>query len=193
MMRIFVSVGNAPAPFDRMLRMVDEAVARLGFGGVSGVCQHGTSTFCPRALEPRRLLSRAEFERELDLADVVIAHAGVGTLWSAIRLGHRPLVIPRRAALGEHVNDHQLDIAQEISPSGQVLWIQSVDDLTAALVDFAHGERRRGPPVTEDERRLDRMARVLGDIPQAEAPWAGRLLLRALSVFAPPLERLRIR
>jgi UDP-N-acetylglucosamine transferase subunit ALG13 len=191
-MRLFVTVGNALVPFDRMLRMVDQAIASTGLN-ISGVCQHGTSTFLPRALDPRPSLSRTEFDAELALAEVVIAHAGVGTLWSAIRCGHRPLVVPRRVALGEHVNDHQLEIVEELSPKGQITWIRSEDDMAAALCDFARGERRRGPSLGEDVGRLAPVARVLEEIPKAEAPWAGKVALRVLSAFAPPLSRLRVK
>ena len=47
-------------------------------------------------------------------ADVVVAHAGVGTALAAFEVGICPLLVPRRYALGEHVDDHQIQIADEL-------------------------------------------------------------------------------
>ena len=38
-------------------------------------------------------------------ADVVISHAGVGSALTALRCGKRPILVPREAARGEHVDD----------------------------------------------------------------------------------------
>jgi UDP-N-acetylglucosamine--N-acetylmuramyl-(pentapeptide) pyrophosphoryl-undecaprenol N-acetylglucosamine transferase len=59
---------------------------------------------------PERELSEAMRE-----ADVVVAHAGVGTALAALELSKCPVLAPRRAALGESVDDHQSQIAAELS------------------------------------------------------------------------------
>lgn len=51
-------------------------------------------------------------------ADVVIAHAGVGSALAALEAGHRPLLLPRRAALQENVDDHQEHVAEELVRRG---------------------------------------------------------------------------
>jgi UDP-N-acetylglucosamine transferase subunit ALG13 len=49
-----------------------------------------------------------EFDEKFGEADVVVAHAGIGTILKA-QQHRKPLVLfPRRAAFGEHRNDHQL-------------------------------------------------------------------------------------
>jgi UDP-N-acetylglucosamine--N-acetylmuramyl-(pentapeptide) pyrophosphoryl-undecaprenol N-acetylglucosamine transferase len=51
-------------------------------------------------------------------ADVVVAHAGVGTALAALEVGKCPVLVPRRLAHGEHVDDHQIQIARELARRG---------------------------------------------------------------------------
>jgi UDP-N-acetylglucosamine transferase subunit ALG13 len=64
-------------------------------------------------------------------ADVVVAHAGVGTALAAFEVGKCPLLVPRRLALGEHVDDHQTEVAGELGGRGLALTIDA-DDLDYA-------------------------------------------------------------
>lgn len=51
-------------------------------------------------------------------ADVVVAHAGIGSALMAFEAGKSPILVPRRKSHGEHVDDHQEQIAQKFSQSG---------------------------------------------------------------------------
>jgi len=188
-MRIFVTVGNAPGRFDRLLALVDEVLADPGFADVTGVCQHGTAETRPRSLQCVAVLSRAEFEEELRRADVVITHAGVGSLSAAIRAGHRPIVMPRRVAHHEHVNDHQLEIARELRERHLISVIDDTESLRTLLAttrrDDAHTERTTPESLVTIERAFD----STGNRPVPGA----KLLLKILALAAPSLDRLRIR
>ncbi len=46
-------------------------------------------------------------------ADVVVTHAGVRSILLATNAGHVPIVVPRLKDLGEHVDDHQMDLIRE--------------------------------------------------------------------------------
>lgn len=73
---------------------------------------------------PERELAHAIRE-----ADVLVAHAGVGAALSAFEVGKCPVLVPRRFAHGEHVDDHQTQIAGELSNRGLALSVEA-DDLT---------------------------------------------------------------
>jgi len=45
---------------------------------------------------------------------MILAHAGMGTILTAVDLGKPILVMPRRADQGEHRNDHQLATARQL-------------------------------------------------------------------------------
>ena len=114
---IFVTVG-ANTPFDRLVRCVDEWAATLEGEGV--VAQIGETEFRPQHCEWTHRLAPAEFSQALRDARVVIAHAGMGTILSALEVGVPILVMPRRAALHEMRNDHQLATAGRLGERGLV-------------------------------------------------------------------------
>lgn len=184
-MRVFVTVGNGLAPFDRLLRMVDAA---LPADGVEGTCQYGVSTDPPRGLRAVSSLPRAEFEAELAAADIVVCHAGVGTLWSAIEAGHCPIVVPRRARHGEIVNDHQLEICAELEKEGLINIVSATEDLAAAIKSTTRRPTFR-PTRSDVDSPVRRGLEELRQHSGRRRPW----LLRALALVAPPIERLRVR
>ncbi len=191
-MKLFVTVGNALVPFDRLLRMVDEAQARLGW---TGICQHGASSLRPRGLVAQATLSKREFEDAMHTADAVVCHAGVGTLWSAIEAGHKPLVLPRRHSFGEVVNDHQLDICRALEQTGRIVVLASTADLERGMRDVAAATTTRAP-LHRDLSRLEPVGRALSEIAQSAASSPKRAPSRLLAVLAamgPSLERLRVR
>ncbi|MCL4752357.1 MAG: hypothetical protein KJ015_19500 [Myxococcales bacterium] len=180
-----MTVGNALDPFDRLLEMVDAA---LPAEGVEGLCQHGVSAVRPRGLKHVPILTRPEFDSELCRADVVLCHAGVGTLWSAIEAGHHPLVVPRREHLGEHVNDHQLEICAALEPEGLIRVVSTTHELAAALRSTTRVPEQR--PLDQSAlRRIGDALGALGRSRRRARPW----LLRLLQFGSPPLERMRFR
>lgn len=57
----------------------------------------------------------------------------MGSILSARALGKPILLMPRRAALGEHRNDHQLDTAAEMAALPHVRVVETAEDLATAL------------------------------------------------------------
>ena len=58
-------------------------------------------------------------------ADVVVAHAGVGTALAALEAGKCPVLVPRRLAHGEHVDDHQTQIAHDLDRRGLAVSVEA--------------------------------------------------------------------
>ncbi|MBA3867343.1 MAG: hypothetical protein H0X42_13545 [Solirubrobacterales bacterium] len=65
-------------------------------------------------------------------ADVVITHAGVGSILCARSEGHVPLVVPRRHDLGEHVDEHQAELTRALAARGGVVAVWETANLAAA-------------------------------------------------------------
>ena len=72
--------------------------------------------------------------------DVVVSHAGVGTFVRCLEAGKAPVLVPRRASRGEHVDDHQLQIAQVAGGRGLAV-VREVDELRAEDLVTAAGLR----------------------------------------------------
>ena len=102
---IFLTVGTQ-IPFDRLLRMMDEAMDQLP-AGEEVVAQSCGGEYTPVHFRTVGFIAPAEFERLMQRSDLVVAHAGIGTILSAIERRKPLVVVPRLASLGEHRNDHQ--------------------------------------------------------------------------------------
>lgn len=107
---IFVTVGTQ-LPFDRLIRAVDDALAAAPG---EALFQIGKGSYEPRNGRWQRTLAPAEFKAAMTDARVVISHAGIGTILSSRRYGLPLVLMPRKAELGEHRNDHQTATARSL-------------------------------------------------------------------------------
>lgn len=123
---IFVTVGTQ-LPFDRLVRTVDAWL--LARPEERGFAQVGNSELRPLALTARPSLTPREYEAMCRASDVIVAHAGIGSLLSAIRHRKRLIVMARSAAHGEHRNDHQRATAERIRASGWAVVAEDEFDL----------------------------------------------------------------
>ena len=125
---IFVSVGTHEAPFDRLLRAVHDL--RLD---EELVVQHGPSEVrCDRATE----FDYLSFDSVLDhvrRARAVVTHAGVGSVMLTLAHGKRPIVMARQCRYGEHVDDHQVELAGRLEAAGLVEVVADGRTLSASL------------------------------------------------------------
>lgn len=127
---IFVTVGT-DLPFDRMVRIIDawagenpdcEVFAQIGEGGWE-----------PRNIRFAHFLQPPEFTEHFKAASVIISHAGMGTILSALHHGKPILVMPKMASLGEHRNEHQLATARRMMDLGNVNVAFDENELRARL------------------------------------------------------------
>lgn len=114
---IFVTVGTE-LPFNRMVRVVDQWARAAGRTDV--FAQIGETDWQPAHIAWSNFLQPPEFSKKFAEADVVVAHAGMGTILSALQWEKPILVMPRRASLGEQRNEHQLATAQRLSELGKI-------------------------------------------------------------------------
>ena len=125
-----MTLGTDEHPFPRMLDLVAPLAATEEI-----VVQHGHTPPCPDSFGHEWLewVGYDEVVRLMSAARVVIAHAGVGTIMTALQLGVTPVVVPRLHGHGEHVDDHQLQLARELGASGFVVPCLPDGDLEAAV------------------------------------------------------------
>lgn len=108
--KIFVTVG-AQMPFDRLIKVADrwagrnpefEVVAQLGVG----------SEASPKHMRHETLMGPDRFEAACDEADILVGHAGTGTIFSAMDRNKKLVMMTRQAARRETRNDHQIATAK---------------------------------------------------------------------------------
>jgi UDP-N-acetylglucosamine transferase subunit ALG13 len=106
---IFVTVGTQ-GHFDRLVRTVDQWAANHKRTDV--FAQIGPSNSRFEHIRVEQFIDAVEFRKCVESANLIIAHAGMGSIITALELGKRIIVMPRRASKGEQRNDHQLATAK---------------------------------------------------------------------------------
>jgi UDP-N-acetylglucosamine transferase subunit ALG13/glycosyltransferase involved in cell wall biosynthesis len=126
---IFVTVGSQMS-FDRLVREVDTWAGRHGRKDVFAQIGDGAE---PSNIPWVRSLTSEEFRKRVEDADLVISHAGMGTILTALEIGKPILVLPRKGQLGETRNDHQVDTARKLAERGLVSVAYEIGELREKL------------------------------------------------------------
>ena len=114
---ILLTVGTE-LPFDRLVRAVDNWAQKHTGEDIMG--QVGSASYTPRHFQSTEFLSYEEYRDLLTTCSLVVAHAGMGAIISALGAGKPILVMPRKSAFREHRNDHQLATAEAFEKRGFV-------------------------------------------------------------------------
>lgn len=131
---IFVSVGTERFPFDRLVRAVDQAAAALH--GEPVFVQLGHGVYTPTRCRWARFLSYQELAEQISQARIVVTHGGAGLLLLCRRWGKVPIVMPRRRRFGEHVDDHQVELAMRMTQEGHVVLVEEPQTLAETIVQY---------------------------------------------------------
>lgn len=134
-MTTFVSVGNGKQPFRRLL---DAVVTLVGELPQPVIVQQGNSRFNGTGCVLRPFMDMVEFEDCIRQAELIISHAGAGSIIHAIRAGKIPVVMPRLVEYHEIVDDHQLEIAQAFAKLGKVVMVEEQKDFRPAIAEALH-------------------------------------------------------
>lgn len=113
---IFATIGTQ-APFDRFVKMLDELCKNIN---EEVVCQTIQTNYQAQNIKTVDFLPPDEFNQYLEKARLIIAHAGMGTIISALKQKKPIIIVPRLASLKEHRNDHQMATAMRMHELGYV-------------------------------------------------------------------------
>lgn len=136
---IFLAVGTQ-LPFDRLTKALDSWCANTGrgsevFGQIGKV---GPESFKPAHFEWQAQIGPDAFEAKVREADVIVSHAGMGTIITALYLKKPLVIMARRAHLNEHRNDHQFATLKRFRDRPGVFVIEHEDDLSGTLRHLFH-------------------------------------------------------
>jgi UDP-N-acetylglucosamine transferase subunit ALG13 len=129
---IFVTIGSM-FPFDRLIRAMDAWAAANPAAAAGMLAQIGDGGYQPAHMRWERSLEREAYARAVAAADLVVAHAGMGSVITAGEHGKPIVLLPRRAAKGEHTNDHQVDTARWLRTRPGVRVADTEADLPAEI------------------------------------------------------------
>lgn len=108
---IFVTVGTQ-LPFDRLICAIDEIAPYLDIERI--IAQTNGGRYVAKNIECKRYFSAVEFNVLINQSRLILSHAGIGSIISAMTHEKPIIIMPRRASLGEHRNEHQLATARKM-------------------------------------------------------------------------------
>lgn len=124
---IFATVGSTQIPFERLVHALE------ALPGDQLYAQHGPVPAPPGAATARPYMQFPEIIETMERADVVVCHAGAGSILCALRTGHMPVVVPRLRRYRETVDDHQVEFARALAQEGKVIAVSELDSLSEAV------------------------------------------------------------
>ena len=124
-MRVLVTTGTSS--FDPLLRKVDEIANRRGVTGWIFTVQTGSSTYTPR--NACHFSYTDQIQRYYEDADLIISHAGAGTVFRVLEMGKRLILVPNPAFKDEH----QKEICRFVESNNYALVAWTVDELESMI------------------------------------------------------------
>ena len=136
---IFVSLGTQDKPFNRIIDYVISLKENLKeLQGEKIIIQLGQTKLLKsdneriKNLENITIYDMLKPEKMKDIikdSDIIITHAGVGTIMECLEMGKEIIVVPRKVENLEHVNNHQEEIAFEMEKKGFLTKVDTYEEL----------------------------------------------------------------
>jgi anti-anti-sigma factor len=146
---ILVTVGTEQYPFNSLMSWIDLLIReKLIDQEEEVVVQYGASRNLPDQVRIVKRLPESEFKALLEQARVVISHCGEGSVMLLESLDKPYILVPRIQRFGEHVDNHQIDLAIAMEKQGIPI-ARSPGDLVRFLAD-----PKAGKSASHDEEKL---------------------------------------
>lgn len=134
-MRVVVTVGASTFPFRRMIESLapllapDGPLHRATGLPVEVLWQTGSAPVDDLPIQTKPFLPITQLAEAMAGADIVISHAGTGSVLVAFASGKAPVLVVREQRLEEAIDDHQRELATELTRRGLALH-REIDSLT---------------------------------------------------------------
>ncbi|MEO6987760.1 MAG: glycosyltransferase [Aquihabitans sp.] len=168
--RVVVTVGTDHHRFDRLVMWAEHwATANPD---VPMLVQRGESDPTSHA-ESVPMLAYDQLVAAMTGADAVVTQGGPAAIMDARSVGHRPVVVPRRGTLGEHVDDHQVRFTAWMAER-DLVWLADDEHGLHRLLDRAMRDPQalRIPPDSgEVAESVERFAALVDPLLTSRRRW----------------------
>lgn len=137
---VFGTVGTTTYPFDRFTRLMEHLAS---MPDIKVVYQYG---FSPppsdEQIQSYQFIGAKDYQQYLHDSYLVVAHAGIGSFMDLRRLSKKSLIVPRSGVLGEHVDDHQIQLARYVEGKygASILYPESPEPEIEAIQSISVGD-----------------------------------------------------
>jgi len=153
-MTTFISVGNALQPFSRLAKIINQVELMLPR---PIFIQSGNTIFNCKEATIKKKITLTEFEERVLNSNVLILHAGAGSVIHALQKNKLPIIMAREKRYGEHIDDHQVEFANALAMLDRVLMIKNKEDLEFAI----HHKNKELSEIKNNERLLTLIDKII--------------------------------
>jgi len=133
---ILVITGTSPHGFERLIKEIDRIAGEMD---EEIVVQIGYSSYRPKNIRYYfKFTSDEEIKRLYNNARIIVCHAGVGSIITALKNNKPIIVVPRRKKYNEHFDDHQIELAKELEREG-ISVVYEVENLRSEIKNVSGG------------------------------------------------------
>ena len=129
---ILVLLGTQNNSFIRLLEAIQKNIDNKVITD-EVIVQAGFTKFESKDMKVLDLIDKEELSKLQDRADLIITHGGVCSIISSLKKGKKVIVVPRLKKYGEHVNNHQIQIARRFEQEGYVKHVINLKNLEKVL------------------------------------------------------------
>lgn len=133
---IFVTVGTQLS-FDRMVDVMNHWAST---NEEEVIAQVGSTDRLFSFINQHKFLDPNQFDRYFSEARLIVAHAGMGSIISALSNGKLIIIVPRKVELGEHRNNHQVATARKFERFSGVKVAWDEEEIPSLIASHTHGE-----------------------------------------------------
>ncbi|WP_013321030.1 glycosyltransferase [Gloeothece verrucosa] len=117
---ILVTVGTEKFPFDRLMKWINHLIQEdfINIEQEEIIIQCGSCTFIPTGVKNYSIVPSEKFKNYVEEARLIIAHCGEGTIDLLAKMNKSFILVPRSCRFGEHIDEHQLELADMMEKQG---------------------------------------------------------------------------
>lgn len=154
---ILVTVGTQLG-FDRLISAIDEFAHDLPYPVVAQV---GGGSYVPKHMTAYSLIAPAQFDELASVSQIIVGHAGTGTILTAAKFEKPLVMLPRKAELGEHRNDHQVATANAFATRSGIFVAWNENEIGHAINQALEFKKISGAPIKSRSLLLRSVGQLL--------------------------------
>lgn len=129
---ILVTVGMSEHKFDRLFKLIEE-LCEEGLIKDDIIVQCGKKIYKSKYFKSFDIIPNDEFKDLMKKSNYLITHAGTGSVVPALKQGKKVIVFPRLEKYKEHVDNHQVELAELFKKNNYVLSAYNKDELIECI------------------------------------------------------------
>lgn len=149
--KVFALIGST-YPLDRLTKELDLIAENKKY---EVFAQIGESTYLPKNIEYAKFLDSKELEKKIKWADIIVSHAGAGSIIDLLTSDKKFVLFPRLKKFGEAVDDHQIELCKAFGKKYGIKYTENEKE----LIELLKGVTK--PKITKDNKLVNEIKSLI--------------------------------